>query len=655
MRGSDPTVRSRRFALPILVVCLVALALAAARAQRGAATGGVIWPPFQPFGLQEIPPGIGRVTGRVLDRDLRTPVPNVSVTIRLLPASPAAQPRNAGITLLTNDRGEFTLRDVAFGRYTLQAAALGYTRRLRLSSLVPNEIVTLTASQPDASVNFSMSKTGVMTGRVLDESGAPAGGVPVRVLRHVMVSPRLIWQPIPVMAITDPAGVFRFTNAPAGDYVVGVYYRALTVPASVSTRLWNPPGSPDAQALSARLAESNATVFQTSLPAGTIDVDGFRFSVFDALNRPLLARATTLDEAFYRSVYSGGSAGLVTAAAPISLDAGEVRSGVDLTLRKTRGVRVSGVLTGDPAQIAHVSLRLMPADEYDLWETFPQEQGATVSDAQGRFTFLGVPQGPVSIVSVINVLTSPPGAPPRRATAAWVREKLEVGDRDIEGLKVAVNPTVLLRGRIVMESSNPGPPDAWPPPMNLRLMRSSSASQPPVVNPGNAPGEFLFTQLVGGRYMFEVLPWNGRGVRSIAVGGRETLNRSFEVTARDINDVVVTMIESSARLTGAVVGDGGVPADGAQVVLFPDNHREWIAAGRVPGLLRTSMTSNGRYLLTGLQSGAYRLLAFASPVENDWQTAKALDALAPAAQLVHVGRQPLNVDVRVVLPGIPRK
>lgn len=645
--------RTSALLLPLVVLCAVPVLLA----QRGPGTGGVIWPPSPEPALGPIPEGVGRLSGRVLDRDLKAPIANVNVTIRLVPTGPQGGPANAGTIVATDRLGEFTVRGIGLGRYTLQAAALGYSPAHRLSMPSVSEIVTLTSAKADGAVTLSLSRTGGLAGKVTDATGAPMIGVPVRVLRTVVVSPRIVWQPIPAVALTDRDGGYRFTNAPAGDYITGVYYRSVAMPATVSAALWDPAAREAADALRARLAESSATVFSSPLSGGSIDVGGYRWSIFDALDRPILSTSALPGDAVHASSYGSAAAHLVTAADPITLDAGEFRDGVNIVVRKVKGVRVSGLLVGDPAQVAHVGLRLMPPDEDELYQTFPQELATTISDAQGRFSFFAVPPGPATIASVTAGLTSAPGTMPRRATTAWVRQRIDVGSADTAGLKVGIRPPLTLRGRIVLDASGPGAPVSRPPLSVLRLSAAATISQPPVINAGNDAGEFAFTQLVSGRYRLDVQPYATWVVRSVTVGGKETLNRYLDVGDRDIDNVVVTMSTSFNRVSGNVFDTSGAPIEGAQVVMFPADYREWMANGRPPGAVRTTASAmGGRFIANGLPDGEYLLVAFTSPVENDWQSPAALHAMAQAAQRVRLeGAQSITVQIRGALSEVPKK
>jgi len=639
----------------LLLVVLLGIVAPWARAQRGPGTAGVVMPPStSATPMTAIPPGNGVITGRVLDRDDRSPISAVRVTVRLIPVPGSPQTGIAGATITPNERGEFVLKGIATGRYSIRADGLGRSRDRRLSSLLPDEIVTLSDSRLDAALTILMSRTGGISGAVTGRSGAPMAGVPVRLLRHEFTSPSLLWRPLPVVALTDESGQYRFTNAPSGEYIVGVYYRSLSFPISVSDAYWKAGAPGAADQLQARFAESGAMAPPIPVPSAAGTLDGYRWTIFDSLDRSLPPRAPPSVLPYPWTTYSP-AATTIRDAAVIDLDAGEERTGVNVSIREISGVRVAGKLVGDPAQVAHVGLRLMPAAEDDVRITFPNEIATAVSDAQGRFTFIGVPPGAAVLQSVVAVLTTTPPQPPRRATVAWVRQPVDVGARDITGLEVPIGPPLTLRGRLAFDPDGPGPFEPKPPAGIVRVSATPTLSQPPTVIPVTEPFQFAFGQLIGGRYLIDVGGAGNWMVRSVTVGGKEVLNRAFDVTG-DVTDVVVTMSTAITRLMGAVLKDDGTPIEGAQVVMIPADYRRWIADGRALGAYRSALTNvGGRFAMNGLPAGDYLLVAFASAVDNDWQSPAALDALAAGAQPVRLDAGKFSViDVRKVLATVPR-
>ncbi len=168
------------------------------------------------------------------------------------------------------------------------------------------EIVTLTAAKADGTVTLLLSRTGGIAGKVTNATGAPMVGVPVRVLRAVVVSPRVVWQPIPTIAMTDKDGDYRFTNAPPSG--------STTSPACTIGRSpcrWPcrrrcripPPGR--APRFCARVSPVNATLFSLPPSGGSTGVGKYRWSIFDALDRPALPSSAQPGDALNASSLTG--------------------------------------------------------------------------------------------------------------------------------------------------------------------------------------------------------------------------------------------------------------------------------------------------------------------------------------------------------------
>jgi len=85
------------------------------------------------------------------------------------------------------------------------------------------------------------------------------------------------------------------------------------------------------------------------------------------------------------------SATTASEAAPIKLKASEERTDVDVTLRPSRAVELSGVLMDDAGPVGHFGLHLMPADTGDGSSVL--EVATTTTDPRGGFVFPLVPAG----------------------------------------------------------------------------------------------------------------------------------------------------------------------------------------------------------------------------------------------------------------------
>lgn len=147
------------------------------------------------FVLQQ--PG-ATVSGVVTDEKTKTPIADASVLLARTDG-----PLSASLVGVTDDRGRFTIRGVPAGTYRLFAQDDAYVRR---EAAAP--VVVGTATVPEIAI--ALTPTGVITGHVLDEHGAPASRIYVRATMGRQSS----------LVRTDDLGEYRLFGLPPGVYIV---------------------------------------------------------------------------------------------------------------------------------------------------------------------------------------------------------------------------------------------------------------------------------------------------------------------------------------------------------------------------------------------------------------------------------------------------
>jgi len=170
----------------------------------------------------------GRITGHV-EADDGAPVRYVLVQLSApRPAGGRGAPRT-GLqeprTTETDDKGHFEFAQVETGTYNITATpTTGYVRPLRWQT------ITVDIGPPRA-VELRLLRTGVMTGRILNESGRPIARARVTAARYESRSAgrQLVAPAGAGMGSTDDRGQFRIFDLPPGDY----YVSALAGPAVV--------------------------------------------------------------------------------------------------------------------------------------------------------------------------------------------------------------------------------------------------------------------------------------------------------------------------------------------------------------------------------------------------------------------------------------
>ena len=333
------------------------------------------------------PAADGIITGRVLDA-AGAPVPAAIVALQ-----PATGGRAAIQRVLTDELGRYFFDRLAPGRYSLDATKSGWANgsygRKRADG--PGVPIELTEHERRANTDITMWKYGVLTGMLVDEGGEPLVDVQVRAVRRMLVSGKRQLMFVGTTR-TDDRGMYRIANLLPGDYNV-------FVPATVMSggATFPPGGAPDAW-LRSMTGEGTAPLL--------FDFDsGVAARNSRAVVTSMLGiRATPSTDASWLVIPSSfaGAPGVAGAAA-FTIASGEERAGIDMQLRVTPTVPVSGLLSMPGGSPVNLVLHLMSAG----LESFPLFDVATATaDGSGAFTFFGVPPGDY-VIRVVRVPMAP--------------------------------------------------------------------------------------------------------------------------------------------------------------------------------------------------------------------------------------------------------
>ncbi|MCC7043595.1 MAG: hypothetical protein IT183_07020, partial [Acidobacteria bacterium] len=163
-------------------------------------------------------------------------------------------------------------------------------------------------------------------------------------------------------------------------------------------------------------------------------------------------------------------------------------------------------------------------------------------------------------------------------------------------------------------------------------------------------GTFVVTGVAPGVYeLRSQIPSDTEGtwwLRSAMLAGRDLLDEPLEVRDQDVSGVVVTYTDRVNELTGTFQTASGQPATDYYVVAIPDDRVLWRAGSR--RLVTTRPATDGRYSLTRVPAGAYRLAALTDFDPTDFADATFLEALASRgiAVVVRDGERTVQ-DIRV--------
>jgi hypothetical protein len=163
---------------------------------------------------QQQTPAPALIEGVVLKSGSTDPLQGVTIT--------ATSDSGAAKKATSDADGNFSIRDLAAGRYVLSISRTGFAKPKRGAGPVN---ITLIAGQSVTGVKLQMAATAVITGKVLDENKNPLPGKTVYAISPRYDMGRRILDPNPpssagFSAMTDENGAFRLYGIEAGDYYV---------------------------------------------------------------------------------------------------------------------------------------------------------------------------------------------------------------------------------------------------------------------------------------------------------------------------------------------------------------------------------------------------------------------------------------------------
>jgi hypothetical protein len=173
-------------------------------------------PPRDPGTTVVRPTGTGVIRGRVVAADTGAPIRGALVTIAT---------RGMMLTIYTDARGRYELRDLAAGSYSLRAEPNQYQGQFfspifpPSSSVVGFPRVAVFDGQISEAEDLALPRAGAIVGRIVDENGDPMSNVDVRALRAS--DPRGSSGYYPSQE-SDELGRYRLFHLPPGDYVIVV-------------------------------------------------------------------------------------------------------------------------------------------------------------------------------------------------------------------------------------------------------------------------------------------------------------------------------------------------------------------------------------------------------------------------------------------------
>ena len=353
---------------------------------------------------------------------------------------------------------------------------------------------------------------------------------------------------------------------------------------------------------------------------------GGGFPIFGRRGR----RAQSFPSTYYPGVPSPEQA------TEIEVSAGGETGGFHLTLIEAYTYSISGwVLASDgsPAQ----SVRIFTVNRSGAGQV--SLGGGATTDLQGAFTVAGLLPGKHRLIARRGR-----GQEPQIASAS-----VEVIDRDIQGLMLALGAGASITGRIVSESEEPT--------LNWRRIsvatRSAEGGRRGFGGGGRPIEEdfsFRISNLTGGLYRLSVnLPPGNHYVESIHAQGQDIIDRLIEMNDHEqLSGVEVRVSPNGSRISGVVQSEeDGKAVDGATVLVFAADPRQ---RGSFSRFTRTTQTDQaGRYSLQGLAPGEYLVCALVEHEPGRESEGQYLDGLEGESTVIELSAGEMSSKTLVAL------
>jgi Carboxypeptidase regulatory-like domain len=510
--------------------------------------------------------------------------------------------RRHGATVVTDESGRFTFKNVPAGRYSITptkaawvGTSYGATRPNR-----PGTPITVADGQHVDKLTIRLARGAVITGTVTDEYGRPMVRASVTAFRYIFQGGTRTPIPAGPIATTDDRGVFRIYGLALGQYLVGTSPRGAT----------GPPGGELRQTTDAEIQRALA-----ERGRGNRAPDHTRQD----------ERSTTVA---YAAVFYPGTT-TVSQGSLISIAAGEERSGIDFQASLVPTSRVEGtVVLPDGGVAAAVSVNLVSSDGATPGFGFENFRVSRTS-AEGRFLFSGLPSGRYTILSRAASPRDPPapatppaGRPAQPTTPSlWAMSDIVLDGQNVSGLTLTLQPGFTVSGRLDFKGTL-APPDVSR--LRIQLMPITSPGQvasgvsPAVVN---ADGSFTMTGVTPGQYRVMAATPGGRPdepgwvLMSAVVNGRDALDTPLELR-QSVSDALLTFSDRPAELSGSLQDPTGRPAPDYYVLVFSSDRTHWTPQSRRVRAMRPS--AEGRFTVRNLPAGDYLIAAVTDIEDGEW-------------------------------------
>jgi hypothetical protein len=501
---------------------------------------------------------------------------------------------NAG---LTNELGEFEIKDVTEGKYFISVSTPGVltpfssiSNFLRgggqdksvLADVAKDFQEVLVNGINDTEVIVVVKRGAVITGKIMYSDGEAAIGVRVEVLRkkdgqYNAVAPNIgeifgaIFGGSAGGLKTDDRGVFRVAGLPAGDYLVRV----------VENVSHNELGKNESDELMAISGFNRNSMVSTYYP-NTSDVKK---------------------------------------AEVVKVEIGQEQSEVNITiperiLRKLSGTVVNKA-TGEPLKNARVSIK-SEDDVNSLFSSMPDFGSKSETDEKGRWNYKELPAGKYTLI------VSPPYdyesssekniQKAKTPKLAVFQKEIVIGEKDVSDFVVELGYGATISGTISVENGQNLPARTY---VSVNEEEGKSGGTDSIEETSyedesgakTAPkkyGDFKIEGLPNGKFNFYVATAPSYGetakkeefyVKSIRYGGKDITDALLETKeSEELKGVQIVLSRDVGKIKGKVLNKDKTPAIAAKIYFVSTNKQKW---GNSNWTLFSATDSDGEFETSG--------------------------------------------------------
>lgn len=554
--------------------------------------GGQIAPgqPGRPMPPPSPPQDLCTIEGQVFDASTGEPLRKATISMNAAHAYGAT----------SDAAGKFSITGIEPGQYRVSASHTGFLGMQYNARRPdgPGTMLELARAQKMSGVVFRLTPHGVITGRMVDEDGDPLQNVQIQLMRLVYTRGRKQLQQYNG-ANTNDLGDYRIAGVQPGKYYLCATYRGRM---------------------------------------NVIMMDGN-----GAFNGGQLQPQEDYAPTFYPGVTD------IAAAVPMDMKPGQQLQGINLKLTKIHTVSVKGTVINNTAaaqpeplpggrggavRINNVNLQLDPRNSLN-----PNglAQGTSVRP-DGTFDFPSVPPGSYNLIATSN--------------AGNVRHSImlpiEVGNTNLEGVALTINPGVTVSGHIRIDGDTTDPIPSfmvrlnpWTPGVNIIVPQPAKA---------DASNNFSFEDVNPQDFEVNVTPLTGSlYLKSIRAGNADVLNTGLDLSGDGSATLEIVIGVNAPQVTGTVQDPTTQqPAPAATVVLIPQEKER-----RETSLFyRTASTDqSGNFTFSRVNPGEYRVYAWDEVENGAWFDPDFLQPVESKGSAISVREgNPVSVQLTLI-PG----